>query len=469
MKDNRQEALKTFENMQRLVIASNTVPYGERVGFLKSLRRSLMENRHQLQQALDRDFDGRSHQETLLADIMPTIATIDYSIRHLRKWMRGERKPVQIQFFPARNRIRLHPKGVVLVISPWNYPLSLSILPMASALAAGNRVILKPSELTPRTSSLLERIVMSALPADRARVFNGGPELSSMLTSLDFDHIIFTGSTRVGRAVMQAAASNLTPVTLELGGKSPAIVHGDFDLSLAAYRIARGKLINAGQTCIAPDYVLVQRQGIDEFAGRFREAVRHLYPEFSGNGDYSSIISPSHFRRLNTLLDDAEQKGGRVIALDAQGRRSSGNRKLHPHLVLDVSSRMQIVSEEIFGPILYVVPYDSLEEASDYVNRRPRPLALYYFDNDRARIRDFLGRTISGTAAVNDTVLQFVQESLPFGGVGASGMGVCHGYEGFRELSHARPVFYQAGINAGSMVYPPYGKLFERIMGFLLR
>ncbi|MCF6327671.1 MAG: coniferyl aldehyde dehydrogenase [Devosiaceae bacterium] len=469
MQDVINSATASFEKMRDLVRLDNTTSYEDRIKYLKALRKAVMDNIGALQQALDEDFDGRSPHETQVADIMPTITTIDYSIKNLRKWLKGEKKPTEIQFLPAKNRIEFHPKGVILIISPWNYPVSLSLLPMASAIAAGNRVILKPSECTPKTSELMVQIVKSALPADRAMVFTGGPELSAKLTSLDFDHIVFTGSTRVGRMVMQSAANNLTPVTLELGGKSPAIVHEEYDLELAASRIARGKLFNAGQTCIAPDYVMIPANKTDEFVTFFKKAARRLYPQFAGNGDYSSIVSQSQFVRLNALLDDAQKKGAKIISLDEKNQRSSGNRKLHPHLVLDISNDMKISEEEIFGPILIVIPYDDIDEASAYINQRPHPLSLYYFDDNSERVQEFLSKTISGGAVVNDTILQFVQEALPFGGVGNSGMGVCHGYEGFRELSHAKSVFYQSKINGGFIIYPPYGRLFERIMEFLVR
>jgi len=447
----------------------NYVSLEQRIKFLKSFRQAVLDNKQALQIAIKEDFDARSIHETMMADIIPSFASIDYLLKHLKKWLRGEKRPTQIQFWPAKNKIEFHPKGVVLIISPWNYPVSLSIPPMASALAAGNRIILKPSECTPKTSQILANLVKSALPADRVQVLRGGAELSAQLTALDFDHIVFTGSTRVGRLVMQNAAKNLTPVTLELGGKSPAIINEDYDLEIAAHRLARGKLFNAGQTCIAPDYVMVPSNKIAEFITLFEKSVTSLYPKIANNSDYSSIVNQAHFERLNSLLDDAKEKGARVISIGSHNLRSSGNRKLHPHLILDVSKNMQIANEEIFGPILSIIPYDNLEEASQYINLRPHPLALYYFDNDKARTKNFLNKTISGGAVVNDTILQFVQDDLPFGGVGNSGTGSCHGYEGFKELSHAKSVFYQSKFNAGNMIYPPYGKLVERIIGFLVR
>lgn len=459
----------TFQQLRDLVTADNALPYGERIKLLKSLRAGLKAKQSALIKAIDQDFTSRCRQETVMADILPTIGIIDYTIKHLRKWMKPQRRHVALHFLPAKNRILMQPKGVVLIISPWNYPVSLSILPLVTALAAGNRVILKPSEFTPKTSELIADLVREALPADRATVLCGGADLSIALCKLPFDHILFTGSTQVGREVMKSAAENLTPVTLELGGKSPAVIHGDYDLAKAAERIARGKLLNAGQTCIAPDYVLLPRDKVDAFVTHYNDVITRFYPDIQDNTDYTAIINPHHFERLNGLLKDAKTKGATVQVVGASAQSSSGNRKLHPHVVLDITDDMQIAKEEIFGPLLPITAYNTLDQASAYINQRPRPLALYYFDNDKQRITDFLAATTSGGAAINDTVLHFAQDDLPFGGIGASGMGVCHGHEGFLELSHAKPVFQQSRLNGTAMLDPPYGALFDRITKFLTR
>ena len=462
-------AASTYEQMRSLVTANNTTSYKERIEFLKALRKGILARKSALITALNEDFSGRSTQETILADIIPTIGIIDYTIKRLRNWMKPQKRHVAMHFMPAKNQVELQPKGVVLIISPWNYPVSLSILPMATALAAGNRVILKPSECTPSTSEVLAQLVSDALPADRATVLTGDADVSVALCKMPFDHILFTGSTNVGRLVMKSAAENLTPVTLELGGKSPAIVHSQYDLAKAAASIARAKLLNAGQTCIAPDYAMVPRDKIDDFVDHYKKSVAELYPQLATTPDYTSIINQRHFDRLSGLLADAVDKGGKVFAVGPEGQKYSGKRKLHPHIVLNMSDDMDVANEEIFGPILPIVAYDNIEQASDYINQRPRPLALYYYDNNSARVKHFLGSTISGGAAVNDAILQFVQDDLPFGGIGPSGMGVCHGYEGFKEFSHAKSVFYQAKFNGGAMLNPPYGKMFERIAGFMTR
>ncbi len=304
-----------FQRMREQVTVDNTLSWDERVEFLKALRKGVLAGKTDLVTALNEDFDGRSPHETVLADIVPTIGIIDYTIKYLRKWMKPQKRHVAMHFMPAKNRIQFHPKGVVLIISPWNYPVSLSLMPMVSALAAGNRVILKPSEYTPRTSDVIAQLVCDALPADRATVLTGGPDVSIELCQLPFDHILFTGSTNRGREVMKNAAQNLTPVTLELGGKSPAVVHPDYDLASAAERIARGKLINAGQTCIAPDYAMIPRDKVNDFVALYEMSVARLYPEVSGNPDYTSIVNKHHFDRLNSLLDDAGKKGAKVIAV----------------------------------------------------------------------------------------------------------------------------------------------------------
>lgn len=462
-------AQETFQKMRDLVTADNSLAYESRIKLLKSLRKEFVAMQDDFKTAIDHDFSGRSPHETAMADVIPTLGVIDYTLKNLRKWMRPKRRHVALPFKPAKNRILMQPKGVVLIISPWNYPLSLSILPMVTALAAGNRVIVKPSEFTPKTSELIAKLVHKALPADRATVLTGGADLSAELCNLPFDHILFTGSTNVGRMVMKSAANNLTPVTLELGGKSPVVVHGDYDLAKAATSIVRGKLLNAGQTCVAPDYVMLPHDKIDAFITHYTNAVAQFYPNIQDNSDYSSIINQHHFDRLTGLLKDAKTKGAKVQIAGAASQPSSGQRKLHPHVVLNIDDSMQIASEEIFGPILSIIGYDDLQQASSYINQRPRPLALYYFDTDKHRINDFLTATISGGAAINDTVLHFAQDDMPFGGIGASGMGVCHGFEGFREFSHAKSVFYQSRLNGTSILYPPYGPLFERIIKFIAK
>jgi acyl-CoA reductase-like NAD-dependent aldehyde dehydrogenase len=464
-----------FRAMHR---ASRTEPPAspaERREHLRALRRAIGSHIAQFQEAIARDFGSRSHKETLVAEIIPALTTVREALRHVGGWMAPERRGTSILFWPGRNEVRWQPKGVVLIVAPWNYPVSLSIGPLAAALAAGNRVVLKPSEFTPATSDLLERCLEDALGADRVTVATGGPEIAQALCRLPFDHILFTGSTAVGRKVMAAAAENLTPVTLELGGKSPAIVHPACDLATAASRIARGKLMNAGQTCIAPDYALIHENGIDAFVRAYRDAAARLYPRLVDNRDYTSIVNARHYDRLCALAADAREKGARIEAIDPAGELPAGEigssnaRKIAPLVLTGVGDAMAVMQEEIFGPLLPIVAYRGLDDAIAYVRAKPRPLALYYFDSDRARVGRVLDLTVSGGVTVNDTIYHFAQESLPFGGIGPSGMGAYHGREGFRTFSHAKAVFRQGPFTLTDVLAPPYGTWFDRLTRLALR
>jgi coniferyl-aldehyde dehydrogenase len=377
------------------------------------------------------------------------------------------RAPTAIQYRPGYNRVLPQPVGVVGVVSPWNYPLQLALGPAVGALAAGNRVMLKPSELTPRTSALLERVVGERFAEDEFAVVSGGADTGRDFVALPFDHLLFTGSTAVGRLVAQAAAKNLTPVTLELGGKSPAILDPSCDLALAAPRLALGKLLNAGQTCIAPDYALVPAAQVERFTGAMRAAVAGMYPRTVDNDDYTSIVSDRHYARLERLLEDAKAKGASVVELGE--KPDPARRRMPPVLVLGVNDGMDLMKEEIFGPLLPVVSYGSIDEAIAYVNRHDRPLALYWFGEDGASRDRVLARTVSGGVTVNDCLWHFAQEDLPFGGIGASGMGAYHGEAGFRTYSKDKPVFFQAKLNGMFLMRPPYGRVFERMVALLRR
>ena len=350
--------------------------------------------------------------------------------------------------------------GVVGIIVPWNYPLYLAIGPLIGALAAGNRVMLKMSESTPATGQLLKELLAQIFPEDQVAVVLGEAEVGIAFSKLSFDHLLFTGSTSVGRHVMRAAAENLTPVTLELGGKSPAIVSTDVPLADAAERIAFGKTLNAGQTCVAPDYVLVPRPRIDEFVEAYRKVVRRFYPQLADNPDYTSIINRRQQARLQGYLDDAQAKGARLLPLFEQGQE----RRMPHCLLLDVTDEMQVMQDEIFGPLLPVVPYDEIGQALAYVNARPRPLALYYFGYDRAEQRHVLRHTHSGGVCLNDTLLHVAQDDLPFGGVGPSGMGHYHGHDGYLTFSKAKGVFIKQRFYAARMIYPPYGKALQKLV-----
>jgi acyl-CoA reductase-like NAD-dependent aldehyde dehydrogenase len=446
----------------------------ERRSLLKALRQVISASAPMFVEAIAQDYGHRSPSETLLAEVVPALIMAGGALSNLKAWMRPERRGRSIEFWPARNQVHRQPKGVVLIISPWNYPLQLTVGPLAAALAAGNRIIVKPSELTPATSALLKQRLEEGLGSDRVTVALGGPEVAEALCRLPFDHILFTGSTAVGKTVMAAAAQNLAPVTLELGGKSPALLHSDCDLPRTVERIVRGKLLNAGQTCIAPDYALVARGKVDDFVRRFRETASRFYPRILDNPDYTAIINSRHYERLERLIEDARGQGARIETVDPAGELAGAHgspqlRRMAPAAIADVTDTMAVTREEIFGPLLPIVAYDTLEEAIAYVNARPRPLALYYFDDDRARIRHVLQHTISGGVTVNDTIYHFAQEELPFGGIGASGMGSYHGRDGFNTFSHAKGIFLQSRLTPTSLLTPPYDAWFQRILRFVIR
>jgi coniferyl-aldehyde dehydrogenase len=368
-------------------------------------------------------------------------------------------------FTPARAEVIVQPLGVVGIISPWNYPILLALSPLTGALAAGNRVILKPSELVPETCAALRDLIAETFDADHVSVVTGGPALGEAFAGLPLDHLVFTGSTRVGKAVMRAASANLTPVTLELGGKSPAIVGEECSTRLAARGIAQGKLFNAGQTCVAPDYALVPAAKVDAFITDMKWAIGQMYSTLATNPDYTSIVSDGHYARLVAAIEDARAKGATVIELNpAHEALPPATRKLAPTLVVGATEDMLVMQEEIFGPILPIRPYGTLDEAIGYVNDHPRPLALYYFGDSDARIDQILTRTTSGGVSVNATMLHIAQDDLPFGGVGASGMGHYHAREGFETFSKKKPVFYQSRVNASRMLTPPFGKLLDTFL-----
>jgi coniferyl-aldehyde dehydrogenase len=438
----------------------------DRLGRLDALTAN---HEEQIVAAIAGDFGTRCSQETRLAELFMVSASIRHARRHVSRWMASRRVTTPLYLQPGRSRILRQPLGVVGVISPWNYPFQLAMLPAVAALAAGNRVLLKPSELTPRTSSLLEKLVAQHFAAEEFAVINGGPEVGEAFSALPFDHLFFTGSTAVGRKIALAAAANLTPVTLELGGKSPALVHVGADLAMTAPRLAAGKLLNAGQTCIAPDYVLVPAERADALATAIAASARAMYPTLANNPDYTSIASDRHHARLAALIDDAQRKGARVISINPGNEVLDAKRKLAPTILLDVTSDMAVMHEEIFGPILPIEAYASLDEAIAKINERPRPLALYAFGGDAAARHRVLTQTVAGGVTLDDTLWHFCNEDLPFGGVGLSGIGAYHGERGFLAFTHEKPVFTQPRVALTWMLQPPYGKRFEAMLKLLKR
>ncbi|MBA2127666.1 coniferyl aldehyde dehydrogenase [Hyphomicrobium methylovorum] len=440
----------------------------QRKADLAHLKSAVLARRAAIEAAVSSDFGNRSAYETRIMELIPLIQTINYLRRNLRKWMRPERRRNSLHFIPASSYVMYQPLGVVGIISPWNYPFSLALMPLATAIAAGNRVMLKPSEHTPATSALMKDMLGKLFPEDQVSVTCGGPETGSVFASLPFDHLVFTGSTAVGTSVLKNAAENLVPVTLELGGKSPAILGHDADFERAAVSIAYGKLANAGQTCIAPDFVLVPRDKATTFAEHYKTAVQALYPEGAASRNYTSIINARHQTRLRDLLADARKKGATIVPLGPETPAGNDTGKASPVLMLNVTMDMAVMKDEIFGPILPLVTYDSIDEAIKLVNRHDRPLALYYFGNDGEDRRKVLARTTSGNVTINDTLMHYVQNDLPFGGVGASGMGAYHGPEGFRNMSHAKGVFEQSRWNLGGFLRPPFRRVTDIAIRYLL-
>ena len=456
----------SFRSMHQASRSEMSVSAAVRRDRLQRLLALLADNATKFEAAINADFGHRSVHETRLAETLTVEAGVKIALRRLNGWMQPQRIRTQLPFMPGLNRLVPQPVGVVGIISPWNYPLQLALAPMTGALAAGNRVMLKPSELTSHFSAALDVAIGSYFDATEAVVAQGGPDVATAFSSLPFDHLLFTGSARVGRLVAKAAANNLTPVTLELGGKSPAIIDRSADLTKAAHRIAVGKLLNAGQTCIAPDYVLCPHESVDRFAERFFASAAALYGFDPDNPDYSSIITQSHYDRLEHLLLDAKSKSGRIECrtdqLDWKLRR-----KFPPCLVLSPTNEMLVGQEEIFGPILPVFAYDKTDEAIAFVNERDRPLALYWFGAD-VKTRDrILHETVSGGVTINDCLLHFVQENQPFGGIGSSGMGSYHGEWGFRTFSKEKPVYFRPRLTGAVLTQPPYRKVFERAIAAL--
>jgi coniferyl-aldehyde dehydrogenase len=446
-----------------------------RLARLKALREAVLAGREALEQAVATDFGHRSRHETAILELLVTIRGIDYLRANLRRFLRPSRRGVPLALQLSAARVDYPPLGVIGIIAPWNYPVSLSLMPLATALAAGNRAMLKPSELTPATAAALKALLAERFPPEEVAVLTDGPDLAgadlgAAFAALPFDHLFFTGSTAVGRKVMQAAAANLVPVTLELGGKSPAIVAPGHAGARAATEIALGKLANAGQTCIAPDHALVAEADLDGFLSAYDRAVARHYPDGPAGADWTAIASDRHMARLTGLLADAVAKGARVIPV---GRRpeaaDAGARRMAPVVVLDTRPDMAIRQEEIFGPVLPVLTYRDLDVPIGDIAQGPRPLVIYWFGPEDAACRRMLARTLSGNVALNGTLKHFAQDDLPFGGVGASGMGACHGVEGFRRFCHARGIHAQGRPNAASLLRPLYGRLADLILSVLLR
>ncbi len=446
--------------------ASSAPGLAERLDTLARLDAMLMRRREPFAAAISADFGNRSRPETMLAELVPLHAAIVYARRNLARWMRPRRREVAMAFRAGRAWVRPEPLGCVGIVSPWNYPLLLSLSPLVDALAAGNRVMLKPSELTPGFAAELERSLGETFPAIQVAVAQGGRDVGEAFSRLPFDHLVFTGSNSVGQAVARAAAERMTPVTLELGGKSPVIVGDDIDLARAARIVAVGKLFSAGQTCIAPDYALVRNDRAAAFATLVAREAARMLPALAANPDCTSIISDAHQARLQAMLDEAASDGARLLRHPAPDDTIA--RRMGPVVVLDPPLHGKLMRDEIFGPILPVVGVADLDAACRFVAARPHPLALYCLTDDRATLRRVLDGTASGGVGVNCTLLHGAQPSLPFGGIGASGTGAYHGEEGFRRLSHSRGVFAAGRLNGAMLLTPPHGRGMRLLLRTLL-
>jgi len=448
-------ALQAALDRQRRAFESAPRPGAvQRQDLLRRLELFVTDSAAALAAAISADFGNRSRIETMVSEILPIRAAAAHARKNLAGWMRPRRRAVGLNFMPASNRIEYQPLGVVGIVAPWNYPVFLTLGPLVDVLAAGNRAMIKPSELTPHTGILLEQLLGAAFAPDEVMVANGDEQVGRAFCALPFDHLLFTGSTHVGREVMRAAADNLVPVTLELGGKSPVIVAEDYDIDRAAGSVAVGKFFNAGQTCTAPDYALVPHAQAGRFARGVLQAAEAMYPALDANSDYTAIISDRHFFRLTELVAEAEAEGATVL----RHRSSAGGtlRRFPPTVVLDPPLEGRLMRDEIFGPVLPVLRTAATGEAIAFVNRRPRPLALYAYTGSSATERMILDRTISGGVTINSTLMHTAQEDLPFGGVGPSGMGAYHGREGFCRFSHARAVHKRGFFSGFEFLRPPY-------------
>ena len=448
--------------------AEGEVTYATRIDRLKRLKALIVENKIEFAKTTKREFGGaRSYEFSLFSEFAGKVEGIDYSMKHLKEWMKPEKRKTNkpMNFLGGKSQVRHFPKGVVGIISPWNLPFGLTVAPLTSALAAGNRALLKPSEFVPETGALFADVVPKYFSEDEVAVVTGGAEISQRFAELPFDHLLFTGSTNIGSKVMQSASKNLVPVTLELGGKSPVIIGRSAKLDLAGTRLTFGKLLNGGQLCLSPDYVVVPNELEEQLIARVVQEAQSMYPNITENEDYAGVINERHFARLQNYIDDAVAKGAKLTIVGADKTRASeDNRRMPLHILQNVNEDMLVMHEEIFGPILPVMTYSDVAEVPDMIEPRRNPLAMYYFGKDKSEQEYLLSNVQSGGVCINDITLHYVQEDLPFGGVGASGMGAYHGPEGFRTLSHARAIYSQTMIDVLPIIgaRPPFGNKFRK-------
>jgi len=448
--------------------AEGEVTYSTRIDRLKRLKALIVENKTEFAITTKREFGGaRSYEFSLFSEFASKVEAINYSMKHLKEWMKPEKRKTNkpMNFLGGKSQVRHFPKGVVGIISPWNLPFGLTVAPLTSALAAGNRALLKPSEFVPKTAALFAEVVPKYFSEDEVAVVTGGADISQRFAELPFDHLLFTGSTKVGAKVMQSASKNLVPVTLELGGKSPVIIGRSAKLDLAGTRLTFGKLLNGGQLCLSPDYVVVPDELEEQLIARVVKEAESMYPNITENEDYAGVINERHFARLQNYIDDAVAKGAKLTIVGAEKTRASDdNRRMPLHILQNVNEDMLVMHEEIFGPVLPVMTYSDVEEVPDMIEPRRNPLAMYYFGKDNREQEYLLSRVQSGGVCINDITLHYVQEDLPFGGIGASGMGAYHGPEGFKNMSHARAIYSQTMIDVLPIIgaRPPFGEKFRK-------
>jgi len=467
--DAEEKMLETLRLQRESYLSEGEVSAETRIDRLDRTIDVLVANAEKISEAMNADFGCRPRQVNLMTDVTGSLENLKHAKKHLRKWMKAEKRP---SMFPlgllgGRSSIQYQPKGVVGVIAPWNFPLGMVFEPLAGVIAAGNRAMIKPSEFTPATSQLIDEMVSKTFDPAEIAVVTGGPEIGQAFSSLAFDHMVFTGATSVARHIMAAASKNLVPVTLELGGKSPTIISETADLREAIERIMVGKMLNAGQVCIAPDYVMLPEGKMDEAVAIAREVVAQMYPTLLANEQYTAMLNERHFQRMQKNIDDANERGAQVVAINPANEDFSVNptQKIPPTLILNPDDDALCMQDEIFGPLLPLKTYTKFEDVISYINARPRPLAAYYFGKDSSEEHRFLTGTTSGGACVNDVMFHMLQKDLPFGGVGPSGMGSYHGIEGFKAFSHAKSVYKQPGkipVTKLAGFMPPYGDASEK-------
>jgi coniferyl-aldehyde dehydrogenase len=465
----RQELNSCLDLQRQAYLANPIVSYQQRKADLLSLKKMLVENQDDIIAAISKDYGNRSKHETIFAEVVTVLQTVNDALKHLKSWMKPQRRKIDLTLYPgAKNRVYPQPLGVVGMIIPWNFPINLSMTGLVSVFSAGNRAMVKMSENSRHLTRLLMEISGKYFNRDKLAFFEETGGVGIEFSQLPFDHLIFTGSGQTGRKVMAAAAKNLVPVTLELGGKCPAIIAPDYDLKKAVERILFVKLFNAGQICTNVDYVFIPSDKRQQFIDLCSDYIAEHCPDINSN-DYTSIIDDIAYRRVLDTITDAKDKGATVINLQPNQESAEGMRKVPPHLILDTTEEMTIRNRETFGPLLMVHTYDNAQDVIDYINMRDRPLAIYPFSNNKALVQRYIDSTMSGGVSVNDALFHVAQHDLPFGGVGASGMGHYHGFDGFLTFSKLRPVFYQANFTAMKFLAPPYGNFATKVLNFLTK